>query len=125
MSRSDAENAFREVAAALVSLEQRQFPALHARLHGATLLVTQALATSRRMNDAEALATLARAAEVAAERLLTQNLEIPDPKYAALVNEAGNTLLTLAHQHALTRVVDLSKKTRHHAAQKSVASTPK
>ncbi len=127
MTRTDAENTFRDVATQLISIEQRQFPSMHARLHGATLLVTQTLAMSQWMNEEDALAALARAAELAAERLLLRNLEIPDPRCAALVDGLGSELLALAHQHALRGLLEsyLSSSSSQQAAQNDVRISPK
>jgi len=104
MTRHEAETTVRSATAALLALEQQDRSTLH-RIHGATLVLAQALAASGRMSDGDALATLARAAELAAEVLLLRAVPRIAGAAAAIVEEAGSELLALSHRHAIHQAI--------------------
>jgi hypothetical protein len=105
MNRDRATITVHRITESLMKLE-RELPTLRTRIHGASLLLTQVLATTRRMSDRDALAALARAAETVSEILLLRALPQFAAPRAALIKEHGADLLSLAHEQMLSTLME-------------------
>jgi hypothetical protein len=116
MTRKEAANTFRRVTTSLIAVEH-EFPTVGPKIHGATLVLAQAVGTSERMTDLEALGSLAQAAELVSQILLLRVVDRVPARCRAVLNMIGSQLLTLAHRHTIhTVTASLSPSSDAHRA---------
>ena len=104
MTRKEAANTIRGVTTSLIALEH-EFPTVRPKIHGAMLLLAQAVGTSERMTDPEALGSLAQAAELVSESLLLRVIDRVPARCRAVLSIVGSELLSLAHRHTIHTVI--------------------
>jgi len=125
MTRKEAANTIRGVTTSLIALEH-EFPTVRPKIHGAMLLLAQAVGTSERMTDPEALGSLAQAAELVSESLLLRVIDRVPARCRAVLSIVGSELLSLAHGHTThTVTASLSPSDEQRASTGRNCTSPK